>query len=223
VRLNGIYSSILLNDVIRRSKIRNLELLEQIINTIFCNIGKENSTRNIIEGLKKSRHKKNLSLVGPYIKALENAFIIKKVFRCNLSTGKILRTNAKFFIGDHALLNAVIGMRDNAVIGILENILTQDLERREYTVYTGKFNDKCVDFVAKRGDAFVLLQTVDKNTEPNILEQKIEALKFFNDDEVFAAQKKYVIVLDADASFEREPDGVIHYISLRNFLLLETI
>ncbi|MDR1362462.1 MAG: AAA family ATPase, partial [Spirochaetaceae bacterium] len=126
-RLNGIYSSILLHDVIRRAKIRNVELLEHIINIIFLNLGKENSVNNITEILRKNRYTKNLSLVQSYIKALENAFIIKKIYPCNLLTGKLPHTNARYFIGDHALLNAVMGMSENISVGTLENVLAHDL------------------------------------------------------------------------------------------------
>jgi predicted AAA+ superfamily ATPase len=225
-RLNGIYSSILLHDVIRRAKIRNVDLLERIINIIFLNIGKQNSAQNITQSLRKDRYTKNLSLVPSYLKALENAFVIKKIYRCNLSTGKILRISAKYFIGDHALLNAVKGIKENTSEGILENVLVHDLERREYVVYTGKFDGRYVDFVAKRGNIFILLQTISKKTgNEALLEQKTETLVLLNDNEKFSLQRKYVIFLDVDSSFGHETGAGtgIHYISLQDFLLLEDI
>jgi predicted AAA+ superfamily ATPase len=218
-RLNAIYSSILLNDVIRRANIRNVELLEHIINIIFLNIGKENSTQKITENLRKKRYKKNLSLVPQYLKALENAFVLKKVYRCNLLTGKRMRTNITYFIGDHALLNAVMGIRDKAACGIPENILLHDLERRGYAVYSAKLGGNIVDFFAKRADTFLFLQIVDRtDDDENILKQKIETLNLLNNMKMFSSQKKYVLFLDADARFKQE-DGGINYVSLQNFLL----
>jgi predicted AAA+ superfamily ATPase len=222
-RLDGIFSSILLNDVIRRANIRNVELLGHIINIIFLNIGKENSAQKIIETLRKDRYKKNLSLVHQYLKALENAFVLKRVYRCNLLTGKLMRSNVTYFIGDHALLNAAMGIRDKAADGIPKNILLHDLERRGYTVFSGKLGDRVIDFFAKRADTFIFLQIIDRESgresgEENILNQKVESLNLLNNIEMFSLQKKYVLFPDADALFKHE-DGGIHYVSLQNFLL----
>jgi predicted AAA+ superfamily ATPase len=225
-RLDGIYSSILLHGVIHRAQIRNIELLEHVINIIFLNIGKENSANNITEILRKKPYTKNLSFVPSYLKALENAFIIKKVSSYNLLTDKLLNTGVKYFIGDHALLNAVTGIKEKAVSGILENMIVHDLERREYTVYTGKLGGRYIDFAAKRGDEFIFLQTISENTDSEtILEQKTGTLAFLNDNEKFSLQRKYVIFIDAEAESGIETGAItgIYYISLQKFLLLENI
>jgi predicted AAA+ superfamily ATPase len=219
-RINGIYSSILLNDVIRRANIRNIELLEHIIDIIFLNIGKENSSQKITAQLRKNRRNKNLSLVNSYIKALEGAFVIKKIYRCNLLTGKIVNKNVKYFIGDHALLNAVKGITGDASGGIGENILVHDLERRGYTVYSGKLGTALVDFVAARENTFIFLQTIDKASNNETLMQKAETLDRLNDVEIFSQQKKYIVFLDGGAA--PNTNGVCH-ISLRDFLLRESL
>jgi predicted AAA+ superfamily ATPase len=221
-RLNGIYSSILLNDVIRRAKIRNIELLENIIDIIFLNIGKENSSQKITAHLRKNRRGKNLSLVNSYIKALENAFVLKKIYRCNLLTGRIVNTNVKYFVGDHALLNAVRGINGDASGGVGENILIHDLERRGYAVYSGKFGKALVDFVAARENTFIFLQTIDKaSNDEAVLRQKTETLGLLNDVEIFSEQKKYIIFIDG-GDIRRESEFGVISISLQDFLLLDS-
>jgi predicted AAA+ superfamily ATPase len=224
-RLKDIYSSILLNDVIRRANIRNIELLEHIINIIFLNIGTENSPKRITESLRKKRYTKDLSLVHRYIKALESAFILKKVQCCNLLTGKIMPVNTKYFVGEHALLEAVpAGVRGVPQAGIRENILMHDLERREYAVYSGRLSGRTVDFVAKLGGNFIFLQTIDTTAGESVFEQKTETLRTLNNIERFSAQKKYVIFLGEDgfSRHENDDDG-IQYFSLYDFLLLESV
>jgi predicted AAA+ superfamily ATPase len=225
-RIKDIYSSILLHDVIRRENIRNTELLEHIVNIVFLNIGKENSPKKITENLTKKRYTKNLSLVYKYLKALENAFVVKKIPCCNLLTGKLMSVNAKYFAGEHSLLDAARpGVLGASPVGIRHNILAHELERREYAVYSGKFKGRTVDFVAKQGDKFVLLQTIDKaGSAENSLEQKTETLRLLNDMERFASQKKYVIFLEEGAFSKNESgDGEIQYFSLYDFLSLENI
>jgi predicted AAA+ superfamily ATPase len=134
------------------------------------------------------------------------------------------RSNAVYFVGDHSLLNAVIGTADEFSPEILENVLVHDLERRGYTVYTGKFDDRHIDFAAEQDDAFIFLQTISQKTDDEtILEQKTESLVCLNDDERFATQKKYVIFLDVDDSFisETGANTGINYLSLQDFLLTE--
>jgi predicted AAA+ superfamily ATPase len=219
--LKNIYSSILLNDVIRRAKIRDVELLEHIISIIFLNAGKENSPKKITENLRKKRYTKNLSYVYRYIKALENSFMVKKMSCCNLKTGKLIYSNARYFSGDHGLIGAARGTSGADLPSAAENILLHDLERREFAVYSGKINNRIVDFFAKSGDRFIFLQAFDGASGTETLEQKTETLRLLNGIERFSSQKKYIIFLDNAASYKFE-DG-IHYFSLRDFLLLEYV
>jgi predicted AAA+ superfamily ATPase len=218
--LKSIYSSILLNDVIRRAKIRDVELLEHIINIVFLDAGKENSPKKITESLRKKRYTKNLSFVHRYIKALENAFMLKKMPCCNLKTGKLMPSNARYFTGDHGLLGAARGAGGADLQAAAGNILLHDLERREFAVYSGKINNRIVDFFAKRGDRFIFLQAADGDAET--LEQKTETLRLLNGIERFSSQKKYIIFIDDDSPNKLEDAG-IHYFSLRDFLLLEDV
>jgi predicted AAA+ superfamily ATPase len=221
--LKNIYSSILLNDVIRRAKIRNIELLEHIASVIFLNAGKENSPKKIVESLRKKRYTKDLSLVQRYTKALVNAFIIKKIPCCNLKTGRIMPANARYFVCDHGLLGAARGFCGPDFSAAAENILSHDLERREFAVYYGKINNRIVDFFAKRGDRFIFLQAVTAGCNAETLEQKTETLRFLNGIERFSSQNKYIIFLDGAASRKPAPADGIHCFSLRDFLLLEDI
>jgi predicted AAA+ superfamily ATPase len=221
--LKSIYSSILLHDVIRRAKIRNVELLEHIIDIIFPGAGQENSPKKIAESLREKRYTKDLNLVSRYITALENAFVIKKIPCCNLLTGKLISTNARYFMSDHGLLVAARGGCNADSTAAAWNILLHDLEYREFIVCSGKIKTRIVDFFAKRGERFIFLQTVTGTDDAETIEQKTETLHLLNDIEHFSPQEKYVIFLDETVQRKYETVNDIHYLSLCDFLLLEDV
>ncbi|GHU41198.1 ATPase [Spirochaetia bacterium] len=224
-RMNDIYSSIILRDVIQHSKIHNIELLEYIVRHIFENIGRENSTMKITDYLKKRRYKKNLSLVYNYVKALENAFVIKKIYRRNILTGKTLRTNVKYFIEDHALLNAVMEIEPSVSNGIYENILVNDLIRRGFAVFTGKLKAETINFVALQNNKTVFIQTFSKDeAAPDVFITKTAVFKQLDDLQLgdAGARLKYAVFFEDDVS-ETERSNEIKYITLQNFLLLDLI
>jgi predicted AAA+ superfamily ATPase len=163
-----------------------------------------------------------LSLVYPYLKALEDAFVLKKMYRYNLLTEKLLRTNIRYFIGDHALRNAVQGISDDAPRGVFENILLHDLERRGCTVYSAKLENHVIDFAVKLDDGFIFLQTLNpKIDDEQLINEKIKTLEEISKFENIKIQKKFLICFDEEYPLkDYEPD--ISCFFLPNFLLLET-
>lgn len=84
-----------------------------------------------------------------YLNALESAFIIQRIPRYDIKGKEILQTNEKYYIGDQSLKYAVMGYKDRAISGILENIVMLELMRKGYQVYDGKFssNGKLLDSI----------------------------------------------------------------------------
>ncbi|GHV82838.1 ATPase [Spirochaetia bacterium] len=227
VHLNDIYSSILFRDVVRRFNIRNIDLLERIIKYFFENIGKENSVQRARRYLEKHRYKKNLSLVYSYVRALEDAFILKRIYRYNFLTGKQLRTNIAYFIEDHALLNAVMPINADNENGVYANILVNELQRRSFNVHTGKIETDTIDFFAVHKDQTLFIQTIKTDDDISVIDKKLETLSRLNDLYTERQDKKemntarYLIFFDPEAIWEDSPDDII-FIKLYDFLLLPT-
>ncbi|MDR2842948.1 MAG: ATP-binding protein [Spirochaetaceae bacterium] len=229
-RIKDIYSSIIFRDVVERNNIRNIELLERIIKYIFKNLGREISVKKITEHLEEINYKKNLSLINHYVQCLENAFVVKRISRYNIASGKILRTNIKYFIEDHSLLNAVADVHGNDIQGIYENILLNDLQRRSFRVWTGKMENELIDFIAVKNDKIVFVQVINNQdasvTYNDVLQEKIEVFdKLLNNIDTYIEYKErtfYIVNADTPSILTRE-DNKINIISVQNFLLLENI
>ncbi|GMO25766.1 MAG: ATP-binding protein [Termitinemataceae bacterium] len=233
-RIEEIYSSILFRSLVQKYNIHNIELLERIIKYIFENISQENSAKKIQDHLLKENYNKNLSQVSKHIKYLEDSFILKRIYRYNISSGKILHTNVQYFIEDHSLLNAVIQINDFTKFGIYANIILNDLLCRKMKVFTGKFFDNTIDFVAAmdKGDKIIFIQLVFGKYVWQ--EQIDEKLKSFHSllkviDKYIDHPKKamYLVFTNTDLlpplPCDTISDGIIKYIKMADYLLLKEL
>ncbi len=113
--LTDIYNSVLLNDVIKRNKIRDTALLERIVLYLMDNIGNTFSAKTISDFLKNQGRKLSTETVYTYIKALESAFLMYKVPRFDIKGKRLLETQEKYYIADLGIRHAVMGYRDNDI------------------------------------------------------------------------------------------------------------
>lgn len=165
--LTDIYNSVLLNDVIKRNKIRDPALLESIVRYLMDNIGNTFSAKTISDFIKSQGRKLSTETVYTYIKALESAFLLYKVPRFDIKGKRLLETQEKYYISDLGLRHAVMGYRDNDIGGVLENVVFLELLRRDWTVNIGKQDVAEVDFVANRTDDRLYVQVCYVLTEDN--------------------------------------------------------
>ena len=210
--INGIYSSILLYDVVQRYRIRNIDLLERVIRYTFDNIGKMFSARSISTYFKSQHRSLDIETVYNYLNALENAFAIYRVPRFDIRGKDILQTNEKYFLGDHGLLYALSGYSEHNIAGLLENIVFLELKRRGYRVYVGKQDEMEVDFVAEKREKRIYVQVCYRMSEQATFDREIKPLQAIDDN-----HPKYIAALDS--SFSSNEAG-IHIIPLADFLLL---
>jgi hypothetical protein len=157
-----IYSSVILRDTVQRYKIRDVELMEQIVKYAFDNIGNTFSGKNVADYFKSQQRKIDLNTVYNYLNALEGAFILYRASRYDIKGKEILKTQEKFYLSDMGLLYATMGYRDRMISGILENIVFLELKRRGYTVFVGKYLDKEIDFMAEKQGKKIYVQVAYK-------------------------------------------------------------
>lgn len=212
--VSDIYSSALLRDTIQRFGIRNIELLERVARFVFDNIGSCFSAKRVADYFKSQHRRVDLNTVYNYLSALESSFIIKRVPRYDLKGREILKTNEKYFIADHSLKYALLGQKDSAISGVLENIVFHELERRGYRVYTGKFDDREVDFVAERREERIYLQVAYRLPTQETIDREFGPLLAIRDN-----FPKYVITMEEH--WQDNINGILHK-NLADFLLLQS-
>lgn len=208
-----IYTSTILRDTVQRFGIRDIDLLERVVKFAFENMGQTFSANRIAQYFKSQFRKVDLNTIHNYLHALESAFLLQKAGRYDIKGKEILKTQEKYFPGDHAFLYALLGYRKEAIAGVLECIVYNELIRRSYQVYIGKLNRTEIDFVAKRKNETIYIQVAYKLDLPDTIQREYKPLLTIKDQ-----YPKYLVSMDDDRQDNYE--GVIH-LHLKDFLLAE--
>ena len=208
--LKDIYSSIILKDITQRNKIRDIDLLERVINYLIMNIGNIFSATSISKFFKNENRKISVETILNYIKAAEEAFLIYKVSRDDLIGKKILNVNEKYYIADHGIREAILESNQRDINQIFENIIYLELLRKGYIVRIGKVNDLEVDFVCIKGKEKIYIQVAYLLASPETIEREFSSLEKINDN-----YPKYVISMD---EFDMSRNGIKH-INIIDFLI----
>ena len=150
--LNDLFNSVQLKDIMKRNKIRDVDLLERIITYVIASVGTTFSASSLAKFLKNEKRKVAPETILNYVKYCCDAYLFYQVKREDLKGKQILSSNEKYYIADHGIREAVFGGNMRDVNLILENIVYLELLRRNYKVTVGKSGDKEIDFVCVRQD-----------------------------------------------------------------------
>lgn len=150
--IRGIYSSILLKDVMLRGNIKDGFLLERLVEFIFDSIGNPVTSNSIAKTLSSHGIKTRNETIDTYLELLENSFIIYKANRFNIRGKEHLKGQSKYYCVDIGLRNVSIGRNRGNYGSVLENIVYLELIRRGYEVAIGKLDALEIDFVCTRTD-----------------------------------------------------------------------
>ena len=126
--LDGVFSTVIYKDVMKRKNINNKMLLESIIKYIFSNIGSPISTKKISDTLTSMNRATSNHTVENYISALLEAFLLYKVDRFDAKGKNVLSSGYKYYIVDLGFRTHLLGKKAGQDMGhILENIVYLEL------------------------------------------------------------------------------------------------
>ncbi len=189
--LSAIKDSVVLKDVIKRNNIRDVSLLDKIIQFVFDNMGNIFSSRSVADYIKKERRSLGVETVYNYLYQLEAAFIIIRIPRFDIKGKKLLETNEKFYLMDIGLSHALFGYRQKNINDYLENIVLIELLHRGYDVTIGIFDDYEIDFIAQRAGEKIYIQVCYLITDEKVLKRELRSLHKIKDN-----YPKYILSMD---------------------------
>ncbi len=211
--VEGIYASVITNDITRRHNITNVDLFNRVVKYIVENVGKSFSANAIVKFLKSEGRSLSVEAVYNYLEWLEKAFVIYRCQRYDLQGKSVLKTQEKFYLADASLKYCIMGFNPKSIASMLENIAYFELLRRGYEVYIGKLDTREIDFVAVRRDERVYVQ-VCRNLPENS-DREIGNLLDIKDH-----YPKYVVTLDEFAGGNVNGVKIVH---LSDFLLSDRL
>ena len=96
--LTDLINSVQFKDIVRRGKIRDVELLERIVAYVMANIGTTFSATSLVKYFKSEQRVVSAETVLNYIKYCAEAYLFYQVKRQDLQSKQILSTNEKYYI-----------------------------------------------------------------------------------------------------------------------------
>lgn len=199
--LRGIYSTILLKDIVQRYQISDIMMLESVIRFVFDNIGSRFSANNIARILTANGRTANDKTVEKYLQALVDSLILYRVQRYSIKGKQLLKTQSKYYVADLGLRNLLVGIKGQDEGHILENIVYLELLRRGYNVYIGQNDSNEIDFIADKPNETLFIQVSLSLRNESTFEREITPLKALNN-----SYPK--IILTMDESPVKNEDGI---------------
>lgn len=213
VLLDGIYSSVVIRDILEREKKRGRKLisdpvlLRKIILFLADNIGNNISFASIghtlvNEGLIEETGRKgapSTHTVQSYVEALLESYFFYDIKRFDVKGKEYLRTLGKYYIVDIGLRNYLLGFRDRDTGHTLENIVYFELLRRGYDVAIGKVDAAEVDFIAAKADRKLYVQVTESMRGEDARTRELRPLRAIRDN-----YEKIVLTLDASLNGTHE-------------------
>ena len=207
--VEGIYNSVITNDITKRHNIMNFDLFNRVVKYIVENVGNTFSANAIANFLKSEGRSLSVEAVYNYLNWLEKAFVIYRCQRYDLRVKSVLKTQEKFYLADTSLKYCIMGFNPKSIAAMLENIVYFELRRRGYEVYIGKNETKEIDFVAVRRDERIYVQVCRRLPEES--DREVANLLEIKDH-----YPKYVVTLDELAAGNINGVKIVH---LADFLL----
>ncbi|MDR0379397.1 MAG: ATP-binding protein [Candidatus Accumulibacter sp.] len=210
IYLQDLFNSVVLKDVVKRNRVRDVDLLERIIAYIFGGVGTTFSAASISKYFKSENRVASPETMMNYISHCTDAFLIYQVRRQDLQGKKLLAVNEKYYVADHGIREAVYGGNMKDVNLILENIVFMELLRRGYKVTVGKAGLREIDFVCEKQNEKLYVQVSYLLASEDTVRREFGAYESIRDN-----FPKYVVSLD---EFDMSREGIKHE-NIRDFLL----
>ncbi|MBQ9008221.1 MAG: ATP-binding protein [Clostridia bacterium] len=223
--LEGIYSSVVLRDILEREKHRGQRqitdpfLLRKIILFLSDNIGNNTSLNsivntlvsgNMLEGRTKEGKPANQTIAA-YVSALLESHLFYEIKRFDVKGKEELQTLGKYYIADIGLRNYLLGYRDTDTGPMIENVICFELLRRGYDVAVGKMGNKEIDFIATRDEEKIYYQVTEDMTSEETRRRELAPLKMVKDN-----YEKVIITMNTYSTASEEGIKIVRLI---DFLL----
>ena len=189
--VSAIKDTILLRDIIQRHSIRDPKLLEDIFVFLINNASNLVSISNMVKYFKSLGRKTSYDAASNYIGYIEDTFLIHRCDRYDIKGKETMSNNAKFYINDLAYKNYLYPGYGHGFGYLVENLIYLELRRAEYDVYVGTLRNKEIDFVAKKLDRVIYIQSAYMLSDENTVEREYSSLEAISDN-----FEKIVVSLD---------------------------
>lgn len=210
VYLRDLYNSIVLRDIMQRANIKEIDVLNRIVEYMVSTTSQTFSATSISSYFKSINRSVSADTLYQYLEHITASMIFSKVARYDIRGKRILTRSDKYYLTDLGFAkinNTGYKMEMGALI---ENLIYNELIHRGYEVYVGKTQHGEIDFIAVKGEVRHYYQVAYLLSDESVVKREFGAF-----DSVKDHYPKFVLSMDK-LDFSR--DGIKH-INIIDFLL----
>ncbi len=189
--IKALKDSIILRDIVQRYNIRDITLLKRLIDFIIDSQATLFSPNKISNTFKSRGIKTNNETISTYLGYLTEVFFIHESFRYDLKGKRILAGERKCYLNDLSFKHYLSSSFDKGISKYLENAIFLHYKREGYQVFTGKIDNKEIDFVIEKGSEKKYIQVAYLLSDENVIKREFGNLSLIKDN-----FEKIVITLD---------------------------
>lgn len=211
--IQGVYTTIMMRDVVERAHIRNATFLTNLAKYIADTTGKPVSPTNIANTLRSKGEKVTKVITSDYLGYMSKALVFQPVSRYDIHGKCLFDQNFKYYFTDHGIRNFLCGFKvRQSIEKIMETVVWNHLRSQGFDVTVGELRNGEVDFVAERGERRMYFQVTYLLGSQETIDREFGNLKAINDQ-----YPKYVVSMDPIGG-EVEGYPGINHVRLRDFL-----
>ncbi len=203
--LNELYDNICEKDIFSRDVEIEKAKFNKIASYVLVNAGNDFNPESIYNYLKSENNGKeycSLKSIYNYLEKMEKSFLIKPIYRYNISGKQALKFNPKYYAIDNGIRMIKANSNDYDRGRFLENVICIELLARGYEVYVGKTYKGEVDFVAMKNGKKCFIQVAYIMETEETVKREFGAFSPIKD-----ASPKFVLSLDP---IDMSRNGVTH-------------
>lgn len=209
--LEDIFNTIVINDIVERNKVTDIDLLKRIIVFLLDNIGNTFSATSICKSLKSEGIQTSVATLITYISYILKSLVISSVKRYDTKGKALLSTKEKYYSTDLGIRNHIKSSEVIDYNKLFENIVYLEMLSRGYEINVGKVDDYEIDFICyNKNKEKIYIQVAYLLSEQSTIEREFRPFNQIEDN-----YPKYVITAD---KFDFSRNGIKHY-NIIDFLL----
>lgn len=226
--LQALFENTYISDIIERYKIRNTEVLDELLNILASSIGGLTNATKLANTFSSVRHENvSRNTIVNYLEYICDSFLMEKASRYDIKGKRYIDSPYKYYFTDCGLRNMRLNFRQVEYTHLLENVIYNELIARGFSVDVGVVPKQVrdenggrgrqyleVDFVCNMGSSRYYIQSAYRMNDEEKIKQDEASL--INIDDSF----KKIIILGEYTPVLHNESGIT-IIGIYDFLLKE--
>lgn len=189
--LNALFENTYISDIVTRYKIRNTEVLDELLNILASSIGGLTNATKLANTFVSVKHEQvSRNTIVKYLEYICDSFLMSKASRYDIKGKRYIESSYKYYFTDLGLRNVRLNFRQVEYTHLLENVTYNELIARGFSVDVGVVARRSrnetgddvrqyleIDFVCNQGSKRYYIQSAYRMIDEEKVKQEENSLR----------------------------------------------